>query len=409
MSRSTSWLLPPDTAPEARLLIAARALRAFGDGYVSLLLPYYLKLLGFSALEVGIIATGTLLGSGLMTLGVGLLAHRHAGRDLLRSACFLMIATGVAIAGVTDFWPLLLVAVLGTVNPSNGDVSVFLPLEQSLLTETVVARSRTALFARYSLVAGLVGALGAQAAGLPELFTALCGISEKQGIQAMFLLYGLLGVISLALYQRYPRRAETRHEDRSVPLGKSKRIVFSLAALFSLDAFAGGFVVQSLLALWLYERFGLSPATAGTIFFWTGLLAAFSYPVAALLAARIGLVNTMVFTHLPANVFCILAALMPTLPLAVVFLCLRAALSSMDVPARSSYVMAMVSPAERPAAASITAVPRSLAAAVSPAFAGYLLTVSSFGWPLVICGVLKIAYDLTLLGMFRKVKPPEEK
>jgi len=408
-SASASWLLPPDTLPEARVLLAARALRALGDGYVSLLLPYYLTLLGFSALEVGVIATATLLGSGLMTLGVGIVAHRFPGRDLLRLACLIMIATGVAVVLVTDFWPLLLVAFLGTLNPSSGDVSVFLPLEHSQLARTVEARSRTALFARYSLIGALVGALGAQAAALPQLFTALLGVPEKSSIQAMFLFYGLFGAASLALYQRLPTRLEVRQEERPAPLGKSKGIVYTLASLFSLDAFAGGFAVQSLLALWLYERFGLSLAVAGTIFFWTGVLTAFSYPVAAWLAARIGLVNTMVFTHLPANVFCILAALMPTLPLAVLFLCLRAALSSMDVPARTSYVMAVVSPAERPAAAGITAVPRSLAAAVSPAFSGYLLSLTSFGWPLVICGALKILYDLTLLGMFRKVKPPEER
>jgi MFS family permease len=404
-----SWLMPSGTLPGARLLLAARALRAFGDGYVSLLLPYYLTLLGFSALEVGFIATATLLGSGFMTLGVGLVAHRYAGRDLLRLASIVMLATGVAIVIVTDFWPLLLIAVLGTLNPSSGDVSVFAPLEHSQLAGASQDRSRTALFARYSLIGALVGALGAQAAAVPQVIGVPFGVTEKDAIQAMFLLYGLLGAASFLCYQRMPRRIETREQDRPVPLGRSKRIVYALAALFSLDAFAGGFAVQSLLALWLYDRFDLSLATTATIFFWTGVLTAFSYPVAATIAGRIGLVNTMVFTHLPANIFCILAALMPTLPLAVLFLLLRAALSSMDVPARTSYVMAVVSAPERPAAAGITAVPRSLAAAVSPAIAGYLLTLSSFGWPLVICGALKIVYDLTLLGLFKKVKPPEER
>jgi MFS family permease len=225
----------------------------------------------------------------------------------------------------------------------------------------------------------------------------------------MFVFYGFSGLMVLALYRRLASAGSRGDETRSVPLGPSKSVVYRLAALFSLDSFAGGFAVQSLLALWLFLRFDLSVEAVGTIFFWTGILAAASFLAAPAIARRIGLINTMVFTHLPANVFCILAAFMPTLPLAVLFLCLRAALSSMDVPARTSYVMAVVSPAERPAAASMTAVPRSLAAAVSPAFSGYLLTLTSFGWPLVICGVLKIAYDLTLLGMFRKVKPPEER
>lgn len=405
---SSSWLIPPGTAPHARLLLAARALRAFGDGYVSLLLPYYLTLLGFSALEVGVIATATLLGSGFMALGVGLIAHRYDGRDLLRLASLLMLVTGTAMVVVTDFWPLIIIAVLGSLNPSSGDVSVFVPLEHSQLAGASADRTRTALFARYSLVGALVGAVGAQAAAIPQAAEGLLGVSEKEAIQAMFLLYAALGMATILIYNSLPRRAQPRGEDRPAPLGRSKRIVYTLAALFSLDAFAGGFAVQSLLALWLYERFDLSPAAAGTIFFWTGLLTAFSYPVAARIAARIGLVNTMVFTHLPANVFTMLVALMPTLPLAVLFLLLRSALSSMDVPARTSYVMAVVSPPERPAAAGITAVPRSMAAAVSPAIAGYLLTLSSFGWPLVICGALKIAYDLALLSMFRKVKPPEE-
>jgi MFS family permease len=394
--------------PEARLLLTARALRAFGDGFVSLLLPYYLTLLGFSALQVGLIVTATLLGSGVMTLAAGLAAHRFPPRNLLRAASLLMIATGAAVAAATDFWPLLLIAFVGTLNPSSGDVTVFVPLEHSLLAQAVAPQSRTALFARYSLVGALVAAFGAQFAVLPDLISRFSAVGSKTALQAMFLLYGALGFAAFALYQRLPRVATAGSGQPPSSLGKSKRMVYTLAALFSLDAFGGGFAVQSLLALWLYERFGLSVAAAGTIFFWTGILTAFSHLAAARLAARIGLVNTMVFTHLPSNVFCILVPLMPNLPLALLFLFLRAALSSMDVPARTSYVMAVVSPAERPAAASVTAVPRSLAAAVSPAFAGYLLTLSSFGWPLVICGCLKIAYDLLLLKMFRSVKPPEE-
>jgi predicted MFS family arabinose efflux permease len=210
------------------------------------------------------------------------------------------------------------------------------------------------------------------------------------------------------LYCRLSPQLEPHDEAPSTPLDKSKRMVYTLAAVFSLDAFAGGFAVQSLLALWLFQRFELSIVTAGTIFFWTGILSAFSQLAAARLARRIGLINTMVFTHLPSNVFLILVPLMPTLPLALLCLMLRFALSQMDVPARTSYVMAVVTPGERPAAASLTAVPRSLAASISPMFAGWLLTLSPFGWPLIICGGLKIVYDLLLLAMFRRVRPPEE-
>lgn len=404
-----SWWLPPRISPDAALILAARGIRAFTDGYVALLLPYYLTLLGYSALQVGLIATATLLGSGLLTLLTGLFAYRFRMHVMLTAACLLMLGTGLGFAAVTDFWPLLLIAVVGTLNPSSGDVSVFSPLEQSLLSHAAAAEWRTALFARYSLVGHLLGALGALGAAIPGLLAQWNVLDLKMATQAMFVAYGLSGLVALVFYRRLASAGSRGDEVRAVPLGPSRGIVIRLAALFSLDAFAGGFAVQSLLALWLFLRFDLSMEAAGTIFFWTGVLAAASFLAAPAVARRFGLINTMVFTHLPANLFCILAALMPTLPLAVLFLLLRSALSSMDVPARSSYVMAVVSPAERPAAASLAAVPRSLASAVSPAFAGYLLTLTSFGWPLVVCGALKIVYDLALLGMFRKVKPPEER
>ena len=402
------FFLPPGTLPAARLILWTRALRAFGDGYMSLLLPFYLTLLGFGALEVGVIITGTLLGSGVMTLAVGFVAHRYRSRSLLLAASLLMAATGVAFVAVTDFWPLLVVAFVGTLNPSSGDVSVFSPLEHSLLAHNVSAQSRTALFARYSLIGALVGATGAQAAGVPAFAQHFLAIDLNTALQGMFVFYGALGVASFLIYRLLSAQPATQHEMQPTPLGKSKRTVFKLAALFSLDSFAGGFAVQSLLALWLFGRFELSIAAAASVFFWVGILSALSQLASAKIAARFGLINTMVFTHLPSNMFLILVPLMPTLPLALVFLFLRSALSQMDVPARTSYVMAVVAPAERPAAASITAVPRSLAAAVSPAFAGYLLSLTTFGWPLVICGGLKIVYDLLLLKMFSRVKPPEE-
>ncbi len=406
-----SWpkfLLPPGTLPDAHTLLLARALRAFGDGYVSLLLPYYLTLLGYSALQIGLLVTATLLGSGILTLLTGMIAHRHSTRHLLLGASVLMVVTGIAASLLTDFWPLLVVAAVGTLNPAASDVTLFSPLEQTLLTRSASAQSRTALFARYSLTGALVAAVGAQAAGLPDIYSGYAGISRIAAIQWMFLLYALLGAAVFLLYLRLPPAPESPANEQPVPLGKSRRMVYTLAALFSVDSFAGGFAVQSLLALWLFQKFELSVATAGTIFFWTGLLTAFSHLAAARIAARFGLINTMVFTHLPANVFLILVPFMPTLELALLFLFLRSALSSMDVPARTSYVMAVVSPGERPAAASVTAVPRSLASALSPSMAGALLGISSFGWPLVICGLLKIAYDLTLLRMFSAVKPPEE-
>lgn len=402
------FALPAGTEHPARRVLFARGLRAFGDGYVSLLLPFYLTQLGFSALEVGVIVTGTLLGSGVMTLAIGHIAFRYQSRSLLIAASALMAVTGWAFVLPQDFWPLLVIAVVGTLNPSSGDVSVFLPLEQTLLTRSVTAQARTALFARYSLIGALVGALGAQAASVPGIAAEWLAIGLMPALKAMFVLYGAIGVVCFLIYRGLPRSLTVDAGQTPVPLGKSRKVVYKLAALFSLDAFAGGFTVQSLLALWLFERYDLSVAAAGTIFLWLGVLAAFSQLASPVIAARFGLVNTMVYTHLPANVFLILVPFMPNLGLALVFLMLRAALSSMDIPARTSYVMAVVSPGERPAAASMTAVPRSLASAITPALAGYLLTLSPFGWPLVLCGALKIVYDLTLLRMFSHVKPPEE-
>lgn len=393
--------------PVDRLLVA-KGLRAFGDGYVALLLPAYLLHIGLSAFEVGLVATATLLGSGLFALLVGVQAHRFAYRALLLAATGLMAGTGLGFALVTDFWPLLLIAFAGTLNPSGGDVSVFLPLEHAALAHLSDDRRRTATFARYSLVGALAGALGALAAGIPVWLARVAGTTDTLAIQAMFVLYAGLALLTAFAYRSLPGSAVTQSRVQRTTLTTARKPVFVLAALFSLDAFAGGFVVQSMVALWLYQKFALSLATAGTLFFWTGVLTAFSYLVAARLAARFGLVNTMVFTHLPSSLCLIAIPFVPSLGYVVALLLVRSALSQMDVPTRSSYVMAIVPPAERAAAASITSVPRSLASAASPALAGYLLGISSFGWPLAIAGALKIAYDLLLLGRFRSVRPPEE-
>jgi predicted MFS family arabinose efflux permease len=249
-------------------------------------------------------------------------------------------------------------------------------------------------------------AAGTLVAAAPDLLTRL-GIDSVAAFRLMFYAYAALGLACAALYRRLPH-ARMAAEKPHAPLGPSRGVVYRLAALFSLDAFAGGFVVQSLMALWLFERFDLSVAAAGLFFFWAGTLSAFSYPVAAWLARRIGLVNTMVFTHIPSSLFLILAAFSSNLYVVLGLLLLRAALSQMDVPTRTSYVMAVVTPGERATAASVTAVPRSLAAAVSPIFAGALLMTALPGLPLIVCGTLKVVYDLALLFSFRHLKPPEE-
>jgi MFS family permease len=400
------WL-PATASSDAAVLLTSRGVRAFADGFVSVLLPVYLLGLGFDGLQIGAVATATLIGSSALTLLVGFIAHRFRARPLLASAALLMAATGVSFAVVRGFWPLLVVAFVGTLNPSSGDVSVFLPLEQSVLSQTVSAKERTALFARYSVVGSLVAAVGALCAGLPDLLATRGLLPFSQALQGMFLLYGALGLVALTVYQRLSPVLE-ESQQAMAPLRESRRIVYTLSALFALDSLGAGFIVQSLVALWLFQRFGLSAATAGTIFFWTGVMSASSYLVAVPLARRIGLVNTMVFTHLPSNVLLLLTPLMPNLPLAVALLIGRSALSQMDVPTRNSYVMAVVPPAERAAAASVTAVPRSLAQAAPPLLSGYLLGLSTFGWPLLIGGAVKGIYDVLLLALFAKVRPPEE-
>jgi predicted MFS family arabinose efflux permease len=308
-----------------------------------------------------------------------------------------MVVTGVVFALSSTYAVVLLVALAGTINPSAGSVSVFVPLEHALLARAAPDADRTSMFARYGLIGALAAALGSLAAASPEVMASL-GIAQTTALRAMFVLYALLGLAGGLLYARIPRARDEGANARAThsTLGPSRGIVYKLAALFSIDAFAGGFAVQSLLALWLFERFGLSLATAALFFFWSGVFAAFSFPVAAWLARRIGLVNTMVYTHIPSSLCLIFAAVAPNMEVALGLLLVRAALSQMDVPTRSSYVMAVVTPAERPAAASFTAVPRSLAGALSPTLSGALFAAGWISAPLVACGVLKICYDLTL-------------
>src|SRR6184192_564097 len=390
-----------------RLLYVARGLRGFGDGFAIIILPAYMTLLGYDAVAVGIVATASLLGTALLTLIVGMIAPRHDLRPLLMFGAALMAATGIAFPSVEHFVLIVLVAFIGTINPSGGDLGVLVPLEHAVLAHSATNEGRTHIFARYSLIGALCTAAGSLAASLPDLLVA--GGSTKLGaFRLMFYAYAALGIACAALYRYVPH---ARGEERApqTPLGPSRSTVYKLAALFSIDAFAGGFVAQSLLVLWLFERFDLSLSAAGLFFFWSSTLSAFSYPVAAWIAKRIGLVNTMVFTHIPSSIFLILAAFSPNLYLALGLLLVRAALSQMDVPTRTSYVMAVVTPAERPAAASVTAVPRSLASSISPTLAGALLATAFPGLPLIICGSLKIAYDLSLLYSFRHIRPPEER
>jgi hypothetical protein len=387
-----------------RLLLTARSLRAFADGYVAVLLSAYLLALGFGTFEVGFLSTVTLFGSALATLAVGRWGHRFELRRLLIAAAALMAVTGVGFAAFSTLWPLIIVALAGTMNPGGGDVSVFYPLEHTALAAAAPAESRTGAFARYSFIGSLFGAIGALGAATPEWLAARGGLAMLDALKLMFVLYGAIGVAVGVLYARFPD-ARSDAEKPAMPLGPSRAVVWKLAGLFSVDSFAGGFVINALLALWLFERFEVSLTAAGTFFFWTGLLSAGSQLAAAPIARRIGLINTMVFTHLPANLCLIGAAFAPTLEIALGLLLVRSALSQMDVPARGAYVMSVVTPLERPAAASFTAVPRSLASALSPSLAGAMFAAGAMAAPLVACGVLKSIYDVALFVMFRKIGP----
>ena len=393
-------LLPAQTHADAGVLLATRAVRGFVDGLISVAIVALLSLRGFSDLQIGVVVTGMLLGSATVTLLVGTKGNAIPRRTLLFAGAAVMIASGLAFGAFTQFGILLAVGVIGTLNPTSGDVSMFLPLEQSLIAATTPAKSRTALYARYAFAGGLAGALGSQAIAIPEAIARHTSISQTTAFRSCFVLYSLAGVAVWLMYRSLTQESEIGGTPTTA-LGPSRTVVYRLAALFSLDAFGGGFVVQSLLVLWLFQRFDLSVSGVGTLLLITGICSAASGFVAAWLAARIGLVRTMVFTHLPANCFLIAAALMPTMTWALTMLVLRSLLSQMDVPARTSYVMSVVSPPERAAAASVTNVPRSLASAISPTLAGWMLHNSSFGWPLIVAGVCKIVYDLLLLNGFR--------
>ncbi|WP_426571505.1 MFS transporter [Aquihabitans sp. McL0605] len=404
---------------DVRRVVVGRCIRGFADGFVSVLLAQYLTDLGFSPLRVGAIVTGTLLGSAALTLAFGLRAHRTTLGRLLVWACVLMAATGAGFAATTSFWPLLVIAVVGTMNPSSGDVSVFLPTEQAFIAHRVEGRARTRQYAVYNLGAVLAGAVGALASGLPARLARATGWELTSAQRLGFVLYALAALVILALYRSIPRREPSVEQaavvaplgdavdDTRAPaprppaLGASRRIVLDLAALFSLDSAGSGFVVTSMLVLWLHLRFDLTASTTAGVFFAAGLLGACSQLLAPVLADRFGMVRTMAFTHMPANVLLALAAFAPSGAVAIALLLVRALFAQMDVPARQAFVMAVVPAHERAAASSITNVPRSLASATTPLIAGALLTRTTFGWPLLIAGTVKFSYDVLLLVLHR--------
>ena len=379
-----------------RPLVLARSLRGFADGFASVLLARYLVELGFSGLQVGVLVTATLLGSAVLTLVAGLRLTRFGARSVLLWACAVMAATGLGFGTIRWFWPLVVVGFVGTLNPSGGDVSLFLPTEQAALATLTPLTERTHRFGVYNLAGTLAAAVGALFSALPARLADHQGWSVVRTERLSFLVYVVVAAGAAAVYARMGQNLPGPTVQTG--LHKSRAIVIRLSLLFSIDAAGGGFAVQTLLVLYLYLRFGLSKEATGATLAAAGVLSAFSQLASARIAKRIGLVRTMVFTHLPANVCLILAGLVPNAAAAITLLLLRSSLSQMDVPARQALVMRLVEPDERAAAASVTNVPRSLGSAATPVLAGALLDWSHMGWPLVIGGALKVIYDLLLLA-----------
>ncbi len=405
--------LPPD----GRLLFVTRFIRLFSYGALSVVLVFYLSSLGLNEAQTGLLLTLTLLGDTVISLGLTTQADRIGRRRMLIIGAVLMAGAGLAFAVTRNFLFLVAAGTIGVISPSGNEVGPFLPIEQAALSHVVPASERTTVFAWYALAGALATATGSLFAGVVTQALQKAGVPVLSSERTIIVFYAAMGVLLGLLFLRLSPAAEVRQGESAASnprtlLGigaASRRVVLSLSGLFALDAFGGGFIVQSFAAYWFYLRFGVAPATLGGIFFGANVLAGLSALVAPRLAARFGLIRTMVFTHLPSNILLLLIPLMPNLPLAVLTLFLRFSISQMDVPTRQSYTMAIVRPDERSAAAGITGVARTTGAALAPVFAGLLFAHPSLiNLPFFIAGTLKIVYDLLLYRAFVRVEPPEE-
>ncbi len=401
---------------DGRLLFAARAVRMFGYGFLAVILALYLSALGLDDVRIGLLLTLTLVGDTAISLWMSTHADRYGRRWMLALGALLVLGAGLAFIATDRFLILLVAATLGVISPSGYEVGPFLAIEQSALSQLVPDRRRTGTFAWYNLVGSLATALGSLVGGGVAKVGQQWGMSPLQSYRIVLAGYALIGLVLAAMFWRLSPvveappapRAQTASPSR-LGLHRSGGVVLRLAGLFAVDAFGGGFVLQSIVAYWFHVRFGADEAILGGIFFGANLLAGASALAASAIAARIGLVNTMVFTHLPSNVLLMLVPLMPTLPLAILVLLIRFSISQMDVPTRQSYTMAIVSPEERSAAAGITGTARTVGASLAPVCAGLLLSTPALMSGLFfVAGGLKIVYDLLLLHNFRQVKPPEE-
>ncbi len=402
---------------DTRIIFSARLIRLFAYGMLSVVLALYLAQRGLSEPAIGLLLTLTLLGDAGISLWLTTNADRAGRKHTLLVGAGLMIAAGIVFASIGNYWILVAAAIIGVLSPSGNEIGPFLSIEQAALTQLVPDTQRTRVFAWYNLAGSFATALGALCGGLLAQWAQNAGLSALISYQIVIVVYALLGFLLLLLFLQLSPNIEVARVLRSTAspqrpflgLRDSRRVVLNLSALFALDAFAGGFIVQSIVAYWFQIKFNADPAQLGLIFFGGNILAGISALSAARIAAKFGLINTMVFTHLPSNILLILVPLMPTLPLAVLVLFLRFSISQMDVPTRQSYTMAVVHPDERAAASGVTTIARSLGAAAAPALSGILIGIPALlSAPFFIAGGLKIIYDLLLYRQFRALKPPEE-
>ena len=395
----------PVLGPDGRLLFLTRAARMFSYGFLSVVLVLYLAELGFSEGRIGLLLTLTLVGDALISLWITLHADRLGRKRMLVLGAALMVVAGVPFALSGDFTVLVLAATFGVISPSGNEVGPFLAIEQAALSQVLPEDRRTGVFAWYHLAGAFATALGALAGGWAAQGLQASGLAPVASYRALVFAYAAVGLILAALFARMSGAIEAPPSAAvtgRLGLHGSKGVVLRLSALFSLDAFAGGFVIQSLVAYWFHRRFGVAPGLLGTIFFAANILAGLSALYAVPLARRIGLIRTMVYTHVPSNVLLILVPLMPNLPLAIGVLLLRFSISQMDVPTRQAYTMQVVAPDERSAAAGLTGIARTTGAAISPVLAGPLLAVPALaGLPFFIAGGLKLLYDLLLYRSFK--------
>jgi MFS family permease len=400
---------------DSSLLFGTRVARMFAYGFLAVVLALYLAQAGLSEAQIGLLLTLTLVGDTAISLWITTNADRIGRRRMLVVGAGLMLFAGILFALTHHFVLLLIAATIGVISPSGYEVGPFLPIEQAALSQIVPAGRRTQILAWYNLAGSFATAMGSLVGGILAQALQDRGMAPFASYRAVVIGYALVGGLLALLFSRLSPLAEAPvmtsvpAAPRLLGLHRSRRVVFRLAALFSLDAFAGGLVVQSFAVYWFHTRFGVEPAVLGAIFFGANLLAGLSALLSVRIAARIGLINTMVYTHIPSNVLLMLVPLMPTLPLAIAVLLLRFSISQMDVPARQSYTMAVVAPDERSAAAGVTGIARTVGASLSPMIAGPLLGAPALsGVPFLLAGGLKIVYDLLLYRNFRRIKPPEE-